>query len=107
MLCCRGGGRPPQGRRLKMFRFFLSIPALPLGNRSGRGIFFNRRNPTSQWISPNDIGLNFSDWLDTFSRRVPDGAFLNRDENNNFRGMLYRHRSRRRTNNRRNQRRRF
>lgn len=87
-----------------MLRFLFSIPVLPFGSPSGRGLLINRRNPYSRWISPNDIGLNISDWLDTFSRRVPDGAFLSRDQNNNFRGTLYRYRSRRRRNNRRNRR---
>ena len=60
----------------QMLRFLFSIPILPFGNPSGRGVFVNRRNPYSHWISPNDIGLNFSDWFATFSGRIPDGAFL-------------------------------
>jgi len=70
-------------------RALFSIPIFPLGRTSGRGIFVNRRNPQSHWISPNDVKLNVVDWFYAFANRTPPDAFVRRDEDNAYRGSSY------------------
>jgi hypothetical protein len=73
-----------------IFRFLLSIPVLPIGNRRGRGLLYNRRAPSSRWISPNDLYVNTSDWLFGFTNRIPHESWITRDRNNSFRGSTFR-----------------
>ena len=72
-----------------ILRALFSIPLFPLGKPMGRGVFVNRRNPRSRWISPNDVSLNIGDWFHAFANRTPRGAFVRRDEENSYRGATY------------------
>lgn len=52
----------------------------------GSGVFVNRRNPKSRFVSIEDVWLNLKERVYCWWHRVPEGSYINWDKNGKIKG---------------------